>query len=595
MSLYCFRDLRIQSQVLNTYGRYNENQALMYVYVPSTETIQEHWEKAEKEPREAFSFTSDLEIFIRFIDDSPETANEKIPEKLGPISHFHPLIAAIEALRQWKINNGSYDHARAAKHLLSKSLQQGLREEHDSIIVRSLQELVALQAKLSHDNSSELSTAVDFLDDRYYEEEKGTRTGFEETIDLVLEHTDPDKSFDRGLLQRLFVICIVRANRYRQEDHELGENVTDQNACRDFLGKAIEIGRALDIDDAGLKRRYTEEYWRYVETQGERDALLKGNIIDEALRDPIVSETLDDDEKVEWKNEMQDSIREGGRELKNSGKKIQKAAPGTLKAQSETLQDIFKNIAVHDNPTKALYWLVNEFELLPPFGEQDPEHFSLIDHVDNLHPQLSGHLTQVGPDDDITQDYAQDLLQSHVVISGAVIRLIEEGWLRERDFFRLLNMISGLSNHTIWYLTDAVNHLFDNEYAASIHISIPRLESTLYELLNDLGDDVVRQMDGGTGTRTLTPLISQIDTHAGEEFQEYIEYAYNEKTGETADGNMRNRTAHGHLRIGQDHHINAVMPIVDILRIGYQLRPTPFVAKFGHPCKYLYVNGGPLP
>jgi hypothetical protein len=58
---------------------------------------------------------------------------------------------------------------------------------------------------------------------------------------------------------------------------------------------------------------------------------------------------------------------------------------------------------------------------------------------------------------------------------------------------------------------------------------------------------------------------------------------------------MRNRTAHGHLRIGQDHHINAVMPIVDILRIGYQLRPTPFVAKFGHPCKYLYVNGGPLP
>jgi hypothetical protein len=201
---------------------------------------------------------------------------------------------------------------------------------------------------------------------------------------------------------------------------------------------------------------------------------------------------------------------------------------------------------------------------------------------------------QVGPDDDITQDYAQDLLQSHVVISGAVIRLIEEGWLRERDFFRLLNMISGLSNHTIWYLTDAVNHLFDKEYAASIHISIPRLESTLYELLNDLGDDVVRQMDGGTGTRTLTPLISQIDTHAGEECQEYIEYAYNEKTGETADGNIGNRTAHGHLRIGQDHHINAVMPIVDILRIGYQLRPTPFVAKFGHPSKYLYVNGGPL-
>jgi hypothetical protein len=258
-----------------------------------------------------------------------------------------------------------------------------------------------------------------------------------------------------------------------------------------------------------------------------------------------------------------------------------------LKKQSETVQSIFKNISVNDNPTKALYWLVNEADLLPPYGEQDPESYSIIDLVNTLQPQLSGHLTQVGSDSDITQDYAQDLLRCHLVTSGAVVRLIEEGWLRERHFFQLLNMVPSLSEHTIWYLTDAVNYLFDREYAASIHISIPRLESTLYELLNDLGDDVVRQMDGGTGTRTLTPLISQIDSYTGKEFQEYIEYAYNEKQGETAGGNLRNRTAHGHLRIGQDHHINAVMPIVDILRIGYQLRPTPFVATFGHPSKYL--------
>ncbi|MDL0123608.1 hypothetical protein [Halobacterium salinarum] len=559
--------------------------------MPSTDTIEEHWEEAEDNPDETIHFTSDLEIFIRFIDDNPEIANEKIPEKLGPISDLHPLIAAVEALRQWKINDGSYEHARAAEHLLSESLQRGLDEDHDSVVVRSLQELINLQAKLSHDNSEELSTAVDFLDDRYYEEEKGSRSGFTETIELVLQHTDPDETIDRGLLQRLFVICIVRANRYRQEDDELGRNVSDQSSCRDFLGQAIEIGSELDIYDADLKRRYTDEYWRYVETQGERDTLLKGSIIDEALRDPIVSETLSDGEKVVWKNEMQDSVRKGGQELKRSGKKIARAPPGALKEQSETVQDIFKNISVYDNPTKALYWLVNEVELLPPYGEQNPEHHSIVDLVNNLHPQLSGHLTQVGPDSDITQDYAQDLLQCHLVTSGAVVRLIEEGWLRERHFFQLLNMVSGLSEHTIWYLTDAIDYLFNKEYAASIHISIPRLESTLYELLNDLGDDVVRQMDGGTGTRTLTPLISQIDSYTGEEFQRYIEYAYNKKEGETADGNLRNRTAHGHLRIGQDHHINAVMPIVDILRIGYQLRPTPFVATFGYPSKYLYVNG----
>jgi hypothetical protein len=565
----------------------------MDVYVPSTDTIREHWGEAEDDSEEVFHFTSDLEVFIRFIDDSPELANEKIPEVLGPISHLHSLIAAIEALRQWKINNGSYKHARAAKHLLSKSIHRGLDQDHDSTIVRSLQEIVTLQATLSHDNSEELSTAVQFLDDRYYKTEKGSRHGFNELIDLLLQHTDPDKALDCGLLQRLFVICIVRANRYRQEDHELGNNVTNQSSCRDFLGKAIEIGRLLGIDDDGLKRRYTEEYWRYIEAQGERDTLLKGSIIDEALRDPIVSETLSDNEKVEWKNEMQDSIRKGGQELKRSGRKFQKAPPEALKKQSGKIQNIFKNVSIHDNSTKALYWLVNEFELLPPYREQNPQHPSILDHVNNLHPQLSGHLTQVGPDADITQTYAQDLLRYHLITSNAVVKLIEDGWLLERDFFRLLNVVPGLTDHTIWYLTDAVNYLFDKEYVASIHISIPRLESTLYELLNDLGDDVVRQMDGGTGTRILSPLISQISSYAGEEFQKYIGYAYNEKQGETADGNLRNRVAHGHLRIGQNHHVNAVMPIIDILRISYKLRPTSFVARFGHPSKFLYVNDGP--
>lgn len=139
----------------------------------------------------------------------------------------------------------------------------------------------------------------------------------------------------------------------------------------------------------------------------------------------------------------------------------------------------------------------------------------IVDHVNSLRPQLSGHLTQVGPDSDITQDYAQDLLQSHLVTSGAVVRLIEEGWLRERHFFQLLNMVPGISEHTIWYLTDAINYLFDKDYAVSIHISIPRLESSLYELLNDLGDDVVRQMDVGPG-----PEHSRPSSHRSTSIQE---------------------------------------------------------------------------
>jgi hypothetical protein len=561
----------------------------MYVYVPSTETIQKHWEDTKEDPEKGIHFTSDLEIFIRLIRESPETANRQIPEVLGPISHLHPLIAAVEALRQWKINDGSFQHARAAKHLLSKSIQKGLSNNQDTVVVRALHELVTLQTKLKHDNSEELSTAVEYLFKRYYEEEKGPRVGFDETVDLVLDHTDADKSVDKSLLQRLFVICIVRANRYRLGESVQDKNVMDQDSCRKFLGKAIEVGKALDIDDTGLKQRYTEEYRRYAEIQGEYDSILKGEIIDDALRDTIVTETLSNSEKVQWKKETQKAMKEGTKELKRSGKKIKHPPTEPLKNRSRAYQRVFQTIAINEDPTKALYWLVNEPTLRPPFerNQRDP---SLVDNINNLYPQDSGHFTQLDPDSDLTQEYVQSLIYSHLTLSDVVINLIDDHWLRERDFFRLLNLAPSLTDHTLWYLTDAVNYIFDKEYTAAIHISIPRIESVLYELLNDLNDDVIKQMEGGTGTRTLTPLVNNIDTYAGEEFQRYIEYAYKEKTGEAAGGNLRNRTSHGHLKIGQDNFVNAVMPIVDILRICYQLRPTPFVAAYGHPSQYLYIR-----
>lgn len=563
----------------------------MRVYVPSADTIKENWEMAKDDPDKAYHFTTGLETLISFIDKYPDLANDEIPEAIDPITHIHPFAAAVEALRQWHIGDGDYEHAKAAKHLLAESVHRGLNENHRSIFEKVLVELVELQAPLRHDNTWELTLAVDYLCDNHYDEETDESGGrFHQLVDLVLDHADPDDPQHRQLLHRLFVICIIRGNRYANADTEdLSTLVSDIDSSLKTFEKAVAIAEQLDIDEIGVKRRYADEYRRYFKYQGKRDDIVKGEIIKDGLQKQLITETLEEEEKVEWQQEMQNAFARGSQQLKHSGKPMPLVPPDVMERQADSLTDLFKLIAVHHDTTTALFWLINEPELLPPFEKDEQWTLSFVDRISRVHPQPSGHVTSLDPDASITREYARDVLRTRVLIAGTIYELIEAGWITERNFFELLNMIPGITDHNIWYLTDAVNYLFDKEYMAAIHIGIPRLETTLYEVLNHLGNNVVRQMDRGTGTRTLTPLLDELKAYVTDDFHEYIELAYAEKEGEAAGGNLRNRVSHGHLQIGQDNHLNAILPMVDIFRITYRAIPTPFVARFGYPSRLAYL------
>jgi len=560
----------------------------MRVYVPSVDRIKQNWEKAKNDPDKAYHFTTDLEILIRFINKYPDLANDEIPGAVDPITHIHPFAAAVEALRQWHIGDGDYEHAKAAKHLLAESVHRSLSKNHRSIFEKSLVELVELQAPLRHDNTWELTLAVDYLFDNHYDDEtdeNGSR--FHRLVDLVLDHADPDDPQHHQLLHRLFIICIIRGNRYANADTEnLSTLVSNINSGLKAFEKVVAIAEQLDIDKTGVKRRYANEYRRYFKHQGRRDDIVKGEIIKDGLQKQLITETLEEDEKVEWQQEMQNAFARGSQQLKHSGKSMPLVPSELIERQADSLTDFFKWIAVHHDTTTALYWLINEPELLPPFEKDEQRTISFVDRINRVHPQPSGHVTSLNPDANITRGYANDMLQTQVLTAGTIYELIEAGWITERNFFELLDMIPGVTDHNIWYLTDAVNHLFDKEHTAAIHISIPRLETTLYEVLNHLGSNVVRQMDRGTGTRTLTSLLDELKAYVTDDFYEYIQLAYAKKEGEAARGNLRNRLSHGHLRIGQDNHLNAILPIVDILRITYRAAPTPFIARFGYPSRF---------
>lgn len=563
----------------------------MRVYVPSAAKIKEHWETAKDDPDKAYHFATDLEILISFIEKYPDLANDEIPVVVDSINHIHQFAAAVEALRQWHIGDEDYEHAKAAKHLLAASIHRGLNKNHRSIFENALVELVELQAPLRHSNIWELTLAVDYLYDNHYDEEIDESGGrFHRLVDLVLDHSDPDDPQQRQLLYRLFVICIIRGNRYANADvMDLSTLVSDTDSGLKAFEKAVAIAEQLDIDETGVKRRYTDEYRQYFTYQGKRDNIVKGEVIKDGLQKQLITESLEEKEKVKWQQEMQNAFARGSQQLKHSGKSMPLVSPDVMESQADSLTNLFKLIAVHNDTTTALFWLINEPELLPPFEKNEQRAASFVDVFSRVFPQASGHVTSLDPDASITREYARDMLRTRVLIAGTVCELIETGWITEYNFFELLNLISGVTDHNIWYLTDAVNYLFDKEYVSAIHIGIPRLETTLYEVLKHLGSNVVRQMDRGTGTRTLTPLLDELKSYVTDDFHEYIELGYAKKEGEAVGGNLRNRVSHGHLRVGQDNHRNAILPLVDILRISYRAEPTPFVARFGYPSRFAYL------
>lgn len=273
----------------------------MRVYVPSADTIKENWEAAKDVPDKAYHFATDLETLISFIDKYPDLANDEIPEAIDPITHIHPFVPAVEALHQWHIGDGDYEHAKAAKHLLAESVLRGLNENHRAIFEKSLVELVELQAPLSHDNTWELTLAVDYLYENHYDEETDENGGrFHRLVDLVLEYADPDDPQHYQLLHQLFVICIIRGNRYADADTEDPSTlVSDIDSSLKAFEKAVAIAEQLAIDETGVKRRYTDGYRRYFKYQGKRDDIVKGEIIKDGLQKQLITETLEEEEKVE--------------------------------------------------------------------------------------------------------------------------------------------------------------------------------------------------------------------------------------------------------------------------------------------------------
>lgn len=566
----------------------------MYVYIPSSDSIEGNLNNARENPEDDFQFASDLGKLMQLIEKYPEIANDEILGTIESTHHLHPAIAAVEALREWKIGNGEYEHAHAAEHLLRESVDQARKAGHEEVFEKTLIQLVELQVQLKHDYTDELRIAVEYLfDSHHYTTGEDPLGGqFHRLADLVIEHANPDKPIHRELLFRLFVTCVIRGNWYSTKDSvEHSKRISNIHSAIKSLKKAVEIAETTNILADGLKRRYTHEQRRYWQTQAENSALVKSKVIDDALRDPIVGEVLSDDEKAEWQREIQDAVKQSVKRLRQTKPIVTHSYQDLLQEHVEPLESAFKLISLQHDTTTALYWLTNEPDLLPPFPEPERQGASLPDLVQRIFPDLSGHVTHLNRDSDLRQAYADQMMRTRFTLALTIFKLMEDGWISERDFFNLLLFVPGLSDHNLWYITDGINYLFDHEFNAAIHILMPRLETTLYEALNYAGGDVVSQLEGGTGTRSLGSLLNGMNEHVSQDFHKYIELAYADKKGEAADGNLRNRVAHGHLRIGQDQFMYPILVLVDTLRICYRIEPGQFIAQFGYPEKAVFLAG----
>jgi hypothetical protein len=149
-----------------------------------------------------------------------------------------------------------------------------------------------------------------------------------------------------------------------------------------------------------------------------------------------------------------------------------------------------------------------------------------------------------------------------------------------------------LDSNNLWYLTRVTTNVFEGRDVEAIHLGATRVEALLYRLLREEGEDVDALMDEGTGTRTLGSLVPKLGEYVGEDFQEYIRYAYGEPVGQMFGGNIRNRIAHGLLLPRENNRLYSLLILADLLRILTRITRTEHLAWFGIPDAVLRPTPG---
>jgi hypothetical protein len=172
--------------------------------------------------------------------------------------------------------------------------------------------------------------------------------------------------------------------------------------------------------------------------------------------------------------------------------------------------------------------------------------FTKVIHGDGI------NIATIEKDEDKLNYELADKVTQHAAIHGKLIlkeafkRLREQKGLNQETFITFLQTWPQLDPKHIPYLKNAFEKYMSGDYAASLHILIPRLEAIMREFFTQAGITTLSMTRKGYEHKTFSKFLFQpeIKEALGENAHAYYRYLLVDKLGL----NLRNRLAHGLLR-----------------------------------------------
>jgi len=545
-------------------------------HFPDASKVAEHLERAQADSDDHFHFASSLESIYQWIllaDQFGEDPEDKIDDLFDDLDSVNPAIAAAGALCTWETDR-DYHEGLAARHLLHDTFEEADRREWHHVARLAMAWLIKTDRELDRDLSADIAAIVKYLDEHFVCEPDIPLNTFREFLALIYENQY--EASDQTIL-RAFVIAIQHANRFAadgQPEHE-----------RSLLEDALELGKVGGIDHRGVAQRYVDTFRKQADLQS--DPVAEGQILLQGLEDQTVSSTLSDAEKQEWKESMNTAFRDGAMRLRREGTPLPTGDfEDAFWSDVERRVKVFRHLADRHSRKGALYWFVMDDVFIP---DEHPGQHSFRDHISTVAPSDTGHVIQQTPaedDRDVTQSYLTYLTTMAPLAPQTLYELVDDGVVTRGLLYGIFIDCDLISDDDIWYVISFLTAVFEERYEEAVHIGIPRMESILFNMFQAKGEDVDALMDSGTGTRTLGSLLDVLEDYVNTTYHKYLTYMYNDRLGQLAGGNIRNRVAHGHLRMGEDTRFLAYLILTDLLRLIIRLDIDTYRAEFGLISEY---------
>ena len=522
--------------------------------------ISDKIEQAQLNPEKDYHLKMDIRRVLRFIE-SDKDHSEVVDAELEELSSDHPIYRLIESFAVWEESGHQEFESGMSSALdaLDDLYELSLEENWNSVASYSLLKSIEFREELGgFDPADQFEDVLDFLNSNFLGESDVHLGQLGTHVRKMLEHLD---KMDDDAIQSLLQLVEDRAQNLRDDNRYMTE--------RDYLEYQITIKNHLDKDIADEQSRMIESFEDELEQKSSAKSLLKADLLERAVA--TCQPYLSDEKENRWRLRIRELNREAVNEMPGIEHEVD------VGDDVSRIVERFKEVREETSSWEALAMLLyapigqGNFENSLENAGETPAANMLSRNVISPEGDSVGFEPGFGQDGErAPSGYIGSMKVANHTLAVAIQRLIDENLLSEADFYTVLSLIPGISVHDEAFITDALINFFEEKYAESIHLAIPRLESVTANVYEEMGKAPTKNQGNVYRQKGLGGLFGLIEEDVSLNFGKYLQYRYTNTSGQ----NIRNRVAHGQIKYGANDYKLASTLLFDIFRVGARISAT---------------------